>query len=136
MKVQNLPIGGLPGQDQRGGQDSIGSLTRERSNGLLKTLESDASVFVGHAADQRTVGEESNVHGGEGEQGVHHIWGCGTYPEKTRDCLASTFVLMKSRFDIRGNMASPEGEVVRIDCSQLVVQGSNVIDQTEVLDGV
>src|SRR5690242_12174940 len=116
MKIKNLPIGGLPGKDQRGGQDSIGSLTRERSDGLLKTLESDASVFVGHAADQGTVGEESNVHGGEGEQGVHHIWGCSADSKQS------------------GNMASPEGEVVRIDCSQLVVQGRNVINQTKVLD--
>jgi hypothetical protein len=58
------------------------------------------------------------VHGREGKQSVHHIWGCGTYPKKS------------------GNMASPESEVVRINCSQLVVQSSNVIDQTEILDRV
>jgi hypothetical protein len=84
----------------------------------LKTLEGNAAVFIGHAANQRAVGEESNVHGREGKQSVHHIWGCGTYPEKS------------------GNMASPEGEVVCIDGSQLVIQGRNMIDQTEILDRV
>lgn len=43
---------------------------------------------------------------------------------------------MKSRFDIRGNVASPESEVIRIDGSKLVVQSRNVVDQTEILDRV
>jgi hypothetical protein len=30
-------------------------------------------VLEGHASDQGTVGEESNVHGGKGKQSVHHI---------------------------------------------------------------
>lgn len=49
----------------------------------MKTAESDTAVLKSHAADKRTVGKESDVHGREGEQSVHHVGSCGTNPEKT-----------------------------------------------------
>jgi hypothetical protein len=50
--------------------------------------------------------------------------------------LAFKFTQMKSSFDVRRNVTSPESEVVRIDGSQLVVQSRNVVDQTKILDRV
>jgi hypothetical protein len=46
-------------------------------------------MFISQAADQRAVGEESNMHGGKGEQSVHHVGGCGADSEETIPILAS-----------------------------------------------
>lgn len=49
----------------------------------MKAAKGDATMLKGHAADQRAVGEESNVHGRKGEQSVHHIRRGGTDSEET-----------------------------------------------------
>lgn len=49
----------------------------------MKSVQSDALVLEGHAPDQGAVGEERNVHGGEGKQSVHDIWRRGANLEET-----------------------------------------------------
>lgn len=78
-----LPIRSLPGQDKRSCQDGIRRLSGEGTNGLVKATESDATVLEGQAADKRAVGEEGDVHGRKGEQGVHHIGRRGTNVQET-----------------------------------------------------
>lgn len=40
-------------------------------------------MLKGHAADQGAVGEESNMHGGEGKQGVHDVGSSGANSEQS-----------------------------------------------------
>lgn len=112
------PVGGLPGEHERRSQDGVGRLSRKGANGFLQTLESNASMLICQATDEGAVGQESNMHGGEGKQSMHHVGGCGADSEESWD------------------VASPEGEVIRIDGGQLVVQSGDVINQSEVFERI
>lgn len=112
------PIVGLPGEDKRGGQDSVGSLARKGANGGVQAAQGSAAVIKRHVGDALAGGEEANVHGGKGQESVHHVGSVGANLEKIR------------------NVASPEGEVVGIHGSQLLVESSEVVDEAEILDRV
>lgn len=49
----------------------------------METAESGTTVLESHATDKRAVGQEGNVHGGEGQESVHDIWSFRTNTEKT-----------------------------------------------------
>ena len=42
----------------------------------MKTAQGITAIHKGHATDERAVGEEGNVHGREGKQGIHDIGSC------------------------------------------------------------
>lgn len=79
-----LPIRSLPGEHEGGCENGIRCLAGKCANGLVKSAQGDSPMFKGHASDQGAVGEESNVHGREGKQSVHHVRGCGTNSEQSR----------------------------------------------------
>lgn len=84
----------------------------------MQPTQGNSTVLKSHVADKAAVSQESDVHGRKGEQSMHHIGIGSTNPEKV------------------GNMTGPQGEVVRINGSQLVVKGGNVVDQAEILNRV
>lgn len=61
--LHDLPVCGLPGQDQGRREDGIRRLSRKGSNGFLQAVQGNTAVLVGHAADKGAVGQECNVHG-------------------------------------------------------------------------
>lgn len=75
-------------------------------------------MLIGHAADERAVRKECDVHGRKGKNCIHHIRSRSTNSEKRRD------------------MACPQGEVVGVEGSELVVQRSHMVDQAQILKGV
>lgn len=112
------PIVGLPGENKRGGEDGIRGLARKGANGGVQAAQGSATVVKRHVGNALAGGEEPNVHGRKGQESVHNVGGVGTNLEKSRD------------------VASPEGEVVGIHGSQLLVESSEVVDEAEILDRV
>ena len=49
----------------------------------MQTAQGNTTMFIGHAADKRAVGEEGNVHGREGQESVHDVWGGGSDSQQT-----------------------------------------------------
>lgn len=129
------PVVGLPGQDQRGGQNSVRSLAREGTNGGVQAGQGNAAVLKSHVADATAVGQEGNVHGGKGQEGVHDVGSGGTDAEKTIWPVSSDFI-HGGRVNLRRNVARPESEVVGIHSSELVVEGSKVVDEAQILDRI
>jgi hypothetical protein len=130
------PVSGLPRENQGCSKHGIGVLAREGSDGLLQTTQSVASIHESHATNERAVGEEGNVHGREGQQGVHDVGSGGTNPQQAiyTKVVSSTSSSHRVRQrHLRRDVAGPQGEVVGTHGGKSIVQGRDMVNEPQLL---
>ena len=130
-----LPICGLPREHKRSGEDSVRSVPREGVDGFLKPLQGDAAVFVGHIPDSRAASQVCEMHGRERQQSMQDIGVGRADPDDSGKGLL-VFYCATSRFPSvsRWDLPGPEREVIGVELLHLLADGSDVVDQSQILD--
>ncbi len=92
-------------------------------------------MHVRHVPDQRAVGQEGNVHGREGKQRVQDVVIGGTNSDDAAEGVSWLSRARGSMEDgvLRGNLSGPEGETIGVDSAQLMADGSNMMNQPEIV---
>lgn len=66
------PVGGLPGEHERRGEDCIRVILGKGIEGLAESHHRMTAVFEDHLADHGTSSDVGDVLGRESQQSVHH----------------------------------------------------------------
>lgn len=126
------PVGGLPGQQDRSGQDRVRIGLGKVANGPVETVQSGPSVIIGQIPRLGRMGDRSQMSGGKGEDGAQDEIVVGGVIQEPVSSSDPSRPSIHEADRLQGQQLDPGHALYHPAALEVSIDGGEVMDQASV----